>query len=42
MENASEDDDKDESVKTWASKKIATLTAHLQEAKMLKEKLEKN
>lgn len=41
MENASEDNDKDETVKVWASNKIATLTAHLQKAKMLKEELDK-
>ena len=40
MENASEDNDKDQSIKVWASNKIATLTSHLQDAKMLKEKLD--
>jgi putative membrane protein len=41
MEDASKDNDKDQSVKVWASNKIANLTAHLQKAKMLKEKLDK-
>ncbi|MEO8515590.1 MAG: DUF4142 domain-containing protein [Flavobacterium sp.] len=41
MENASEDNDKDETVKVWASNKIAALTSHLQKAKMLKEDLDK-
>lgn len=41
MEDASEDTDKDESVKVWASNKIAGLTQHLQQAKMLKDKLNK-
>jgi putative membrane protein len=39
MEDASTDDDKEESVKAWASNQIANLTAHLQEAKMINEKL---
>lgn len=41
MEDASEDKKKDESIKIWASSKIANLTAHLQHAKMLKEQLDK-
>lgn len=41
MEEASQDNDKDQTVKEWASNKIAGLTDHLQQAKMLKEKLER-
>lgn len=41
MEDASEDNDKDQSIKVWASNKITSLTSHLQQAKMLKEKLDK-
>lgn len=42
MEKASVDDDKDENVKVWASNRITNLTDHLQQAKMLKEKLYNN
>lgn len=41
LEDASTDKDNDQNVKDWASNKIAGLTAHLQEAKMIKDKLDK-
>lgn len=41
LEDASTDNDNDQNVKDWASKKIAGLTAHLQEAKLIKDKLDK-
>lgn len=41
LEDASKDDDNDQNSKVWASEKIATLTAHLQQAKMIKDKLDK-
>lgn len=41
MEDASEDNDNDQNVKVWASNKITSLTSHLQQAKMIKEKLDK-
>lgn len=41
LEDASTDNDNDQNVKDWASKKITGLTAHLQEAKMIKDKLDK-
>lgn len=41
MEDASKNNDYEESIKGWSSTKIATLTSHLQEAKMLKEKLDR-
>lgn len=41
LEDASTDNDNDQNAKNWASTQIASLTAHLQEAKMIKEKLDK-
>lgn len=41
LEDASTDKDNDQNVKDWASSKIAGLTAHLQEAKIIKDKLDK-
>lgn len=41
MEQASTNDDNDEAVKKWASDKVPALTKHLQQAKMIKEKLNK-
>lgn len=41
LEDASTDNDNDQNAKTWASTQITALTKHLQEAKMIKEKLDK-